>query len=105
MNVVVKNYHGESFGGNACRKMLKESDKLNDPEIYKAVGYFKIAPFIANFKAMNKILNCSFTSGKVGPSLNSHIDELRRVVEHLDISKTLKIHVIVDHLKESLQYS
>ena len=30
LKVVKKNYHGEIFEGNACRKLLKNADMLND---------------------------------------------------------------------------
>ncbi|CAH1101844.1 unnamed protein product [Psylliodes chrysocephalus] len=38
LKFVAKNYQGEIFEGNACRKLLQESDKLLDPEIYEHVG-------------------------------------------------------------------
>lgn len=34
LKLIPKNYQGEIFEGNACRKLLKEADRLNDPEIY-----------------------------------------------------------------------
>lgn len=33
MNLISKNYHGEVFEGNACRKLLKNADKLFDPDV------------------------------------------------------------------------
>lgn len=65
LNLIPKNYHGEAFEGNACRNLLKSADNLNNPEIYSHVGYLKIAPYIAAFKAMNKIVVYCFTSRKV----------------------------------------
>lgn len=47
LNLVSKNYHGDAFEGNACRTLLKEADKLEDPEIYKDVGIFKVIPYIS----------------------------------------------------------
>lgn len=83
LNLVPKNYHGEAFEGNACRNLLKTSDNLNNPEIYADVRYFKIAPYIAAFKAINKIVVCFFTSGKVGPSLGDDIIELQKALESI----------------------
>ena len=33
LSIISKNYHGEIFEGNACRKLLKKADKFNDPDI------------------------------------------------------------------------
>ena len=65
--LISKNYHGAAFEGNACRTLLKEADKLENQEIYETVGVFKIIPFVNAYKAMNKSVNCCFTSGKGTP--------------------------------------
>lgn len=105
LNLISKNYHGDAFEGNACRMLLKEADKLKDSEIYQAVGIFKIIPYINAFNAMNKIVNCCFTSGKVGPSLDDHIKELDYALKSIQkLSRTLKIHIILTHIKESLLF-
>lgn len=41
LNLISKNYHGDAFEGNACRKLLKESDMLKDLDICGGVGIFK----------------------------------------------------------------
>lgn len=108
LKLISKNYHGDCFEGNACRKLLKEAHKLNDPEIYETVGYLKIIPFTNAFVIMNKVVDCSFTSGKVGPELNVHLDKLNKALIALheieDISVTLKIHVLKTHIMECLQF-
>ena len=105
LNVVAQNYHGYAFEGNACRKLLKEADKLNDPKIYVDVGYFSVIPYIHAYKAMNKLVDCCFTSGKRGMLINSHINELRNALKSIgDISETLKIHVILEHVESCLQF-
>lgn len=105
LKVISKNYHGDAFEGNACRKLLKEADKLYDEEIYGKVGLFKIIPYIAAYKEMNKVVDCCFTSGKIGPSIDSHINELGKALKSIEnLSETLKIHVILAHVKESLQF-
>ncbi|CAH1102120.1 unnamed protein product [Psylliodes chrysocephalus] len=55
LKLAAKNYQGEIFEGNACRNLLQESDKLLDPEIYEHVGPFKLQPYVAAFKTMNKM--------------------------------------------------
>ena len=105
LNLISKNYHGDAFEGNACRKLVKESDRLKDIEICGEVGIFKILPFIAAFKAMDKVVNCCFTSGKVGSSLDDYIEELKQALESIEqLSETLKIHVILSHVKEGFKF-
>lgn len=105
LNLVATHYHGDSFEGNACRQLLKQADELQNPEIYNDVGVFKIIPYIAAFKAMNKVVNCCFISGKVGPSLDEYINELDIALKSIDnVSRTLKLHVILAHVKEGLKY-
>lgn len=56
---------------------------------------------------MNKTVNCCFTSGKVEPFnlLDTYIDEVDKALKTIDnICETLKIHIILTHVKESLQY-
>lgn len=107
LKVIAKNYHGNIFEGNACRKLLTEADKLNDESIFRDVGYFSIVPFISAFKAMDKLVSCCFSSRKVGPDLDKCVGEVQKCFEALqdfNVSKTLKIHIILDHLKECLQF-
>lgn len=108
LNVIAKNYHGRTFEGNACRKMLKNAQELRDFEIYKDVGIFKIIPFITAFEAMNKVVECCFSARKVGPSLEKDMKILRKAIDDLevinDVSETLKIHVLKEHVEQSLRY-
>lgn len=101
---IPKNYHGDIFEGNACRKLLKEADKLKDPEIYdEVVGIFAIQPFIAAFKVMNTIVDNYFTTNIVNiTNLNMHLTELRKAFRSTNVSQTLKIHVVLDHLEQGL---
>lgn len=46
LKAISKNCQGEIFQGNACRKLLKEADKLLDFEIYKDVGQLPLVPII-----------------------------------------------------------
>ena len=89
-----KDYHGEVFEGNACRKLLKKADLLCNVKIYEEVGILKIVPYISTFKTMNKIVKCCFSSRKVGPNLSQYIIKLKKNFLALEeVSITLKIHV------------
>ena len=60
---------------------MKESDALQDSEIYKDVGYFAIVPYISTFKAMDKVVSSCFSINEVGPNLDKQIDELKKLLE------------------------
>ena len=105
-NLVSKNYHGEIFEGNACRKLLKKTDALNDPEIYKDVGLLKILPFISAFKAMNKLVHISFSTKLEGSAAELHqvIREVRQTFLSTQVTETLKIHVATAHIENCLDF-
>ncbi|CAH0547031.1 unnamed protein product [Brassicogethes aeneus] len=63
--VISKNYHGEAFEGNPCRKLLKHPDELLKSEIFGKVEPLKLVPFIASFKAMDKLVNACFSTRQV----------------------------------------
>lgn len=108
LNLIAKAYHGECFEGNACRKLLKHADMLNDEEFYKEVGFFKIVPFINVFNSMNKVVDYCFTNHKVGPDLDQLLEKVYKDLDAItcikDLSITLNIHVLKPHLKECLQF-
>lgn len=108
LHVIPKNYHGRVFEGNACRKMIKEVNQLNDKEIYGDVGIFAITPYITAFEEMNKVVNCCFTSGKVGPNLKDHMKSLRKAIDDLEsicnISDSLKLHILKEHVEDGLKF-
>ncbi|KYN29412.1 ATP-binding cassette sub-family G member 1 [Trachymyrmex cornetzi] len=108
LKLISKNYHGDCFEGNACRQLLKEAHKLKDPAIYEKMGYLKLIPYFNAFTIMNKVVDCCFTSGKVGRELDIYLDELNKALDALNaiegVSVTLKIHVLKAHVKECLQF-
>lgn len=103
LNLVSKSYHGEKFEGNACRKLLKESDMLRDPAVC-GNDVLKIEPFIAVFKTMNKIVECCFSTSIVNNDLPKYIAELRVFYKALDMAQTLKIHIVLEHLVSGLKF-
>lgn len=103
-NISSKSYQGEIFEGNACRKLLQEADSLNDPKIYKEVGFFRILPFISTFKAMNKLVTNSFSVRKPGEGLDNIIDNIRNSFLSTGVSESLKIHIATRHVKQCLNF-
>ena len=103
LKLVAKNYQGEVFEGNACRKHLQESDKLLDPEIYEHVSPLKLQPYVAAFQTMNKIVHACFSMQRADiTSLDENLNKLRKDLERTGISQTLKIYIILDHLKQGI---
>lgn len=89
--IVSKSYHGEAFEGPACKKLLKEVDRLNDPDITS--DRLKLQPFITAFKAMDKVVECCFSTKKVASDLSTRIQELKKCFYVTDDSETLKVHI------------
>lgn len=65
LKLLQKGYHGEVFEGNACRKLLKEADKLKDPEILVHVNELQVFPFIRALQIMTRIVDSCFTTQAV----------------------------------------
>ena len=54
---------------------------------------------------MNKIVDCCFTSGKIESLVEPYITELGKALARIEnLRETLKIHVILAHVKDSLNY-
>lgn len=105
LGLTSKNYHGNTFEGNACRKLLKEADALQDPEIYNGdVGYYALVPYVSALKAMDKIVSSTFSTTQIDSNLDNNIEELKRAYESTEVSTTLKIHVVIEHLKSCLHF-
>jgi hypothetical protein len=62
LKLIPKNYHGHSFEGNACRKLLNESDAILEADVRGNVSPLQILPFISAFKAMNKVVETCFSN-------------------------------------------
>ncbi|CAH1115806.1 unnamed protein product [Psylliodes chrysocephalus] len=106
LKLVAKNYQGEIFEGNACRKLLQESDKLLDPEIYEQVGPFKLQPYVAAFKTMNKFEHDCFSTQRADMTdLYENLEKLRKNLESTGTSQTLKMHNILDQFKDGISLS
>lgn len=106
LKLVPKNYQGDIFEGNACRSLLKEADKLLDPEIYENLGPLRLVPFVTAFKAMDRIVNLYFSVRAIrfDDELEKHIRVLHKAFEATGVSETLKIHVVLKRMEQCLQF-
>ena len=108
LNAIPVNYHGRVFEGNACKKMLENVDALLDVNIYVHlgidIGRLKLQPFVAAFKLMNKIVHACFSNVLMDDDLGSLLYQLEKAIVATEVSRTLKLHILLDHVLESLQY-
>lgn len=104
LNLVTKNYHGRQFEGNACRVLLKSADMLKDKDICGEVGELRVLPFINAFKAMDKIVGNCFSTKKIEPETVQNLNKLNKILPAMEISKTLKIHVLLDHFMDCVNF-
>ena len=98
LHLVSVNYHGEVFEGNAARKLLKSSDRLLSPEVLGDCNPIQMLKYVSAFKAMDKIVNACFGTAKVTEDIETLVDNLLKIYLGLDLSITLKMHVIFEHL-------
>lgn len=104
LNIISKNYQGDLFEGNACRTLLKEADKLIDPDIYDHRGPLLLVPLVSAFKAMDKVVSLYFSIRRVDNEVKKHISALRKCFDATNVTETLKIHVLLEHLEECLHF-
>lgn len=102
LSIVSNNYHGKNFEGNECRKLLKNADKLNDPEITQKVGNLRLVPYISAFKAMDRLVTSCFSAKKITADLDPILKEVRRAFLATEVSHTLKTHVLLQHVIPNL---
>ena len=90
-----KSYHGDVFKDNACRKMHKNPDVINDPDVLGDVSPLAVQPIIMAFKDINKVVDDCFFTGKDSKSLCDDVIELNRLYKGTELNKTLKIYVLI----------
>jgi hypothetical protein len=95
LKLIPKNYHGHSFEGNACRKLLKESDAILEADVHGNVSPLQIVPIISAFKAMNKVVETCFSNLYVDLDvLENQLNHLKKMFIATGLSETIKIHSI-----------
>ena len=53
---------------------------------------------------MDKLVNCCFTTKKIGSDLNKIIKELRKAFLATEVTETLKIHVATRYIQQCLKF-
>lgn len=106
LNVIAQNYHGEIFEGNACRKMIKNSDFLLSRDMLGDTSPLIIVPYVTCLKLMDKIVNSCFSNAQKVDSLElqKNICDLRKSFASTGVSVTLKVHVLLNHVLDALSY-
>ena len=106
-NAISKNYHGECFEGTACRKILKNAEKLSSRRVLGKLSPLLVQPYIRAFKAMDKFTHHCLSTRKLDPNIDpvSLLGEVIISYMDLGISVTLKIHVLFNHVLPALQYT
>lgn len=104
LNLISKHYHGEKFEGNACRRLLKEADKLNDKDILQSIPILKVIPFIQLLKTFNKLVDATFKSEHLHNDWQQYVNELKLIFPATGLSHTLKVHVLFEHLEHGLHF-
>lgn len=104
IKLVSKTGQGEIFEGNACRKLIETADNLLDPQILGTKSDFEIIPFISTFKALNKIVRDAFSYSKPSSDLDKYIIDLRKCFQATGVTETLKIHVVLYHIKDAFPF-
>jgi hypothetical protein len=101
---VSKNYQGEFFEGNYCRRLLKEADSLFDKEVLGNISKLEIVPFVESIKSMNRLVHKCFKSENVSPGWQKDVEDLKKNYKATGLSITLKAHVLMEHLDHCLHY-
>ena len=98
--VIAKNYQGEIFEGNACRKLIENSDRLLDPELGN--DPFLVMPYVVVLRNYNKVVHDCFSTAKISPDTKKDIEAFKQSIVDAGLSETLKLHIIMHHLEEGL---
>ena len=86
-------YHGGSFEGNECRKLLKNIESL------KQLCPPKYTPFVDMFSSFNDVITSCYGS-ELHASYKRNIQTFQRNYLKLEISVTPKVHAVFFHVQE-----
>lgn len=86
-------YHGETFEGNECNRLLKNLDMLER----MLPGH--LMPFHACFVALRDAMDACF-GYSLDPSYESKLTKFKETYQALDISTTTKVHIMFCHVAE-----
>ena len=96
VNAVSNSYRGHDFNGNACRRLLKNLDKL------AVAAPPELAPYIKCLSDLNAVVTSCFSVA--GPQGTKYIDELeafyKSAIDLVDVSFTPTLHGVVEHVAD-----
>ena len=95
-------YHGSTLEGNACRFLIGKADALLDQEILGEISPLVVQPYIANLKSFDKLVTSCFSAKAVKDDVQSLLAKFKSSYLATDLSVTLKVHAIFDHLIPTL---
>ena len=86
-------YHGGTFNGNACRKLLKNTELLQLTCPMHCLKYVEV------FRAFKCVVDTCYGT-VLHPDFQVHIQQFRQSFEALEISDTPKIHAVFFHVPQ-----
>lgn len=104
LNLIPNDYHGRVFESAACQTLLKEYEKLNDPEIYSGVDRMRLLLFINFFRFMDQLVPACFATRKVTEDINFALKDLKVNFQATKVSETLQIHVLFEHIPKCIEF-
>lgn len=85
--------------------MLKEPDFLLSEKVCGHIGgQLPMVPYVSAFKALDKIVHDCFSNSRLGGELPQWIGDFKRSLAATNVTETLKIHVCLKHLEQSLEF-
>ena len=93
-NIQHQAYHGGSFDGNSCRKLLKNVDKL------RSICPIQILKFVKALYDFEKVVTSCFGADLHFPSFMGYLDDFKKSYTDLQIPVTPKVHCVFFHVKE-----
>ena len=96
-NIEKDEYHGGTFNGNSCRKLLKNTDLL------RSMCPIVCLKYVSVLKAFNCVVESCY-GDEISPDFENKIQEFKLTFEALDIPVTPKIHCVYYHVPQFCQH-
>jgi hypothetical protein len=84
LNIERESFHGGSFNGNSCKKILKKTDVLRE------LGSIECLKFVDAFKAFNDVVHSCF-GNELHENYNTTIDNFKKAYLDLGLSVTTRV--------------
>ena len=98
LHIVSVLYQGEKFEGNGCRKLCRSAHMLLDAKLMGISSSLPLVPYVSTFQAFDKLIGACYGSHPVEADIPNLLDAFSKAYLSLDISVTLKVHVLIGHL-------